>query len=81
MGQFTSLTCLVQVRERYQVDEVIYVDSMPAHLKGASAPALLLLEDPNTDSGKVTRPAAFDGMSEFPTNRFGISCFLITTYQ
>lgn len=58
-----------EVRERYQVDEVIYVDSMPAHLKATSTPSLLLLEGPNTDSGKVTRPAAFDGMSEFPTNR------------
>ena len=29
----------------------------------------MLLEGPNTDSGLTTRPAAFDGMSEFATNR------------
>jgi len=60
-----------EVRERYQVDEVMYVDEMPARLRGSapSAPTLLLLEGPNTDSGKMTRPAAFDGMAQFPTNR------------
>ena len=60
-----------EVRERYQVDEVMYVDEMPTRLRGSSpsAPTLLLLEGPNTDSGKMTRPAAFDGMAQFPTNR------------
>jgi Xaa-Pro dipeptidase len=45
---------------------------MPDHLRavaGGTVPTLLLLEGPNTDSGKTTRPAAFDGMSEFETNR------------
>ena len=59
-----------EVQERYQVDEVKYVDEMPEHLASISAsPSLLLLEGPNTDSGKVTRPAAFDGMAKFNTNR------------
>lgn len=58
-----------EVRERYQVDCVEYVDAMPGHLRGEAAPTLLLLEGPNTDSGKTTRPAAFDGMASFPTNR------------
>ena len=60
-----------EVRERYQVDEVMFVDEMPARLRGSSpsAPTLLLLEGPNTDSGKMTRPAAFDGMAQFPSNR------------
>ena len=69
-GNYGDWTYILEVRERYQVDEVTYVDSMASDLKGASVPTLLLLEGPNTDSGKVTRPAAFDGISEFPTNRF-----------
>jgi len=61
-----------EVRDRYRVDEVRYVDEMPDHLRsvaGATVPTILLLEGPNTDSGKMTRPAAFDGMSEFATDR------------
>jgi len=61
-----------EIRDRYRVDEVRYVDEMPEHLRsvaGSTVPTLLLLEGPNTDSGKMTRPAAFDGMSEFQTNR------------
>jgi len=61
-----------EVKERYRVDEVRYIDEMPDHLRsvaGATVPTLLLLEGPNTDSGKMTRPAAFDGMSEFSTDR------------
>ena len=45
---------------------------MPHHLRsvaGSCVPTLLLLEGPNTDSGKTTRPAAFDGISEYQTNR------------
>ncbi len=39
---------------------------MPDHLKSlVSGGSLLLLEGPNTDSGKTARPAAFDGMSNF----------------
>ena len=53
--------------------QVRYVDEMPDHLRavagGSTVPTLLLLEGPNTDSGKSTRSAAFDGMSEFQTNR------------
>ena len=43
---------------------------MPYHLRsvdGATVPTLLLLD--NTDSGKMTRPATFDGMSEFAVDR------------
>jgi len=61
-----------ETREKYRVDEVRYVEEMPDHLRfsaGSTVPTLLLLEGPNTDSGKTTRPAAFDGMSEFQTNR------------
>jgi len=61
-----------EVKERYRVDEVRYVDELADHLRsvaGATVPTLLLLEGPNTDSGKMTRPAAFDGMSEFSVDR------------
>eukprot|EP00088_Acartia_fossae_P035523 TRINITY_DN3662_c0_g1_i8.p1 TRINITY_DN3662_c0_g1~~TRINITY_DN3662_c0_g1_i8.p1 ORF type:complete len:513 (+),score=108.77 TRINITY_DN3662_c0_g1_i8:24-1541(+) len=63
-----------EIRERYRVDEVRYVDEMADHLKtlgggNTTTPNLLLLEGPNTDSGKTTRPAAFDGMSAFQVNR------------
>jgi len=61
-----------EIKERYQVDEVRYVDEMATHLAtlgSGGSPTLLLLEGPNTDSGKMTRPAAFDGMSEFRTDR------------
>ena len=60
-----------EVRERYRVDEVRYIDEMPAHLRtmSSSTPNLLLLEGPNTDSGKMARPAAFDGISEFKTDK------------
>jgi len=60
-----------EVRERYLVDEVVYVDEMPEHLRAGphgDNPTLLLLEGANTDSGKMTRPAAFDGMSKFNIN-------------
>ena len=53
------------------MDEVRYVDEMPAHLRTmtSATPTLLLLEGPNTDSGKIARPAAFDGISEFRTDK------------
>ena len=62
----------MQVKERYRVDEVRYTDELPSHLRSlstSSSPTLLLLEGPNTDSGKTARPAAFDGISEFRTDK------------
>ena len=60
-----------EVRDRYRVDEVRYTDEMPASLTALTPapPTLLLLEGPNTDSGKMARPAAFDGMSKFKTDK------------
>ena len=64
-----------ELRDRYRVDEVRYTDEMPAHLRSLASdsrtggPTLLLLEGPNTDSGKMARPAAFDGMSQFKTDK------------
>ena len=51
-----------EVKTAYQVDEVCYSDEMPERLgKLAADPTLLLLNGTNSDSGKGTRPAAFDG--------------------
>jgi len=58
-----------EVKTAYQVDEVCYADEMPERLGKLTAdPTLLLLNGTNSDSGKGTRPAAFDGMSKFKTN-------------
>ena len=60
-----------ELRDRYRVDEVRYIDEMPDSLRTLTSapPTLLLLEGPNTDSGKMARPAAFDGMSKFKTDK------------
>ena len=51
-----------EVKTAYQVDEVCYADEMPERLGKLTAdPTLLLLNGTNSDSGKGTRPAAFDG--------------------
>lgn len=62
------LTC-DEIKSAYQVDEVYYVDEMPDKLKTIKANStLLLLNGVNSDSGKTTRIAAFDGISQFQTN-------------
>ncbi len=54
---------------RYRVDHVKYTDDLKNHFKTVSAkPTLLLLSGSNSDSGKSTRPAAFDGISDFTVN-------------
>jgi len=54
------------IKEKYRVDEAYYIEDMPKVLAGM-APSVKLhtLNGVNTDSGKSTRPAAFDGISEF----------------
>ena len=49
------------------MDEVRYVDEMAGVLEALNggASTLLTLNGVNTDSGKTTRAAAFDGMSKF----------------
>ena len=62
----------VQIRERYLVDEVRYTVEMAAHLHSLEAGdpvTLLLLLGRNTDSKKMTRPAAFEGIEQFRTDR------------
>ena len=53
---------------RYRVDEVRYVDEVKSRLAEFNGSRLLLLNGTNSDSGKQTRPAAFDGISEFKTD-------------
>ena len=54
-----------EVKTAYQVDEVCYADEMPERLGNLAAdPTLLLLNGTNSDSGKGTRPAAFDGKTK-----------------
>ena len=53
------------------MDEVHYVGDMKKVLStmaNGGKPTLLTLLGENTDSGKTTRTAAFDGISEFDTN-------------
>ena len=53
------------------MDEVYYVEDMKNFLSAmvsGGKPTLLKLLGTNTDSGKTTRTAAFDGISEFQTD-------------
>ena len=53
------------------MDEVYYLEDMKRVLStmvDGRKPPLLTLLGVNTDSGKTTRTAAFDGISEFETN-------------
>lgn len=52
----------------YEVDDVRYVDEMPAVLGGLDPKPLYLLKGRNTDSGNWTRPARFDGIDAFQTD-------------
>lgn len=52
-------------KEKYAVDEVHYVDELASVLKAAAPPCLHTLAGKNTDSGSVTKPAEFEGISEF----------------
>ena len=53
------------------MDEVYYLEDMKNVLSTmveGNKPTLLTLLGVNSDSGKTTRTAAFDGISEFETN-------------
>ena len=67
MGHIATLE---EVKQSYQVDLVYYVDEIPQRLRELQAkPNLLLLSGTNSDSGKNTRTAAFDGISQFHSNQ------------
>lgn len=53
---------------RYQVDEVHFASEIAKVLAAKSPSVLLTLRGLNTDSGKYSREAAFDGISEFTVN-------------
>ncbi len=51
---------------RYRVDTVKYTEDMGAYFKrNGTSPTLLVLDGENTDSGKMTHTATFDGISDF----------------
>ncbi|XP_067651229.1 xaa-Pro dipeptidase-like isoform X1 [Haliotis asinina] len=58
------LTC-EDFRVRYGVDEVHFVPDIAKVLKEKNPSVLLTLHGLNTDSGKYSREAAFDGIGEF----------------
>lgn len=57
-----------EYRRQYQVDEVRYVDEMAQVLKEMTSGELLTLHGVNTDSGRGTLEAAFEGISQFTVN-------------
>jgi len=52
----------------YEVDEVHFTDKMAAALKDKNPSVLLTLHGLNTDSGKYSREAVFEGIAEFKVN-------------
>src|SRR2546423_6792597 len=54
--------------ERYAVDEVRYVDELPAALGRLAPERLLLLQGLNTDSDRRARPARLEGIDAFTTD-------------
>lgn len=52
----------------YEVDEVYYTDEIASILSSKKPKQLLTLRGLNTDSGKYSREAGFDGMSDFTIN-------------
>lgn len=55
-------------KDEYVVDEIYYTDEIAAILEKKGATKLLTLTGLNTDSDKMTREAAFDGISNFKVN-------------
>lgn len=55
-------------KTRYEVDEVHFSSEISKVLKSKSPSVLLTLKGLNTDSGKLSREAAFDGIGEFTVN-------------
>lgn len=57
------LTC-DEVREKYGVDEVHYVDQMRAYIDEYSPNLIYTCRGKNTDSGEILPPAHYEGMDE-----------------
>ena len=58
-----------EIRDWYAVDEVVWSGDLKTHLKSISHDLLILtLNGLNTDSGKLSKEASFEGISEFRVN-------------
>ena len=57
-----------EIRQRYAVDRVIWFDDMNSTLKSLDLDTLLTLNGLNTDSGKTSQEAQFNGRQEFAVN-------------
>lgn len=57
------------IKSRYLVDEVYYVDQIESVLKDSKASLLLLLHGLNSDSGFYAKPASFKGDDAFKTDK------------
>ncbi|XP_014677679.1 PREDICTED: xaa-Pro dipeptidase-like [Priapulus caudatus] len=64
-----KLQGLEQFKSKYSVDTVHYIDDISSVLASKTPSCLLTLHGLNTDSGKMSREAAFDGMSRFTVDK------------
>jgi hypothetical protein len=55
------------VQERYEVDDVRFVDELAAELRQAAPPRIYLSHGLNTDSGSASVPAVFEGIKVGPS--------------
>lgn len=63
-----KLQTLRELKKKYDVEEVHFVPDISSVLSSKSPSVILTLYGLNTDSGKMSREAAFDGISEFNVN-------------
>ncbi|GAB6021388.1 hypothetical protein CHUAL_003995 [Chamberlinius hualienensis] len=61
-----------EIRKKYEVHEVYFADEMKDVLKKKKISMLYLLNGLNSDSGLTSRPAAFDGISEFKVDNVAL---------
>jgi len=61
MGKIPSCD---EVREKYGVEEVHYVDELKDYINKASPSVIYTLRGKNTDSGEIMTPAYYEGMDE-----------------
>ncbi|XP_023243854.1 xaa-Pro dipeptidase-like [Centruroides sculpturatus] len=63
-----KLHTLEYFKEKYGVDEAHYICDIENVLTSLQSEVLLTLKGLNTDSGKISREAAFDGIGKFTVN-------------
>ncbi|CAG9855519.1 unnamed protein product [Phyllotreta striolata] len=59
------LKLLDDLKKKYQVDHVHFVEELPIVLQKLNREKLLTLKGPNTDSGLIAKEATFDGIDKF----------------